>query len=117
MDSMEIKDEIDHMTGYWREQMPAKIRELIRRLNHDLCSGPSYYDAGDNECSCFDEGATPFAFDAALHTVLEWTDIIQDVRVETYYDAETDMSECEQVDGSAKQIIRTLVGNELAAML
>jgi hypothetical protein len=117
MDTLELRDEIDHMTEHYREVMPAPIKELISQLNHDLWGGPTYYDDDGEECSCFDEGAEPFQFSYSLECVRDWLDNVEDIQVEVDDDEEAGTSYYQSVDGSAREIIRALVGKELAAML
>lgn len=64
----------EDISEYWHERMPAEIKELSRKANHDLYFGPSYYDADDIEVSCFDEGAIQLDFKAACKAITEWCD-------------------------------------------
>jgi hypothetical protein len=115
---LEVRDEIDRVTELYRETMPAQIKELIGKLNHDLYSGPSYYDSDGDECSCFDEGAEPFQFSTALAELREWLeDTIEDLQMESDYNPDTGESAYERVNGSAREITRKLLGKELEAMI
>jgi hypothetical protein len=116
----DIQDEIDSYETYLTNTMPDDIRELIAKANNDLYSGPSYYDADGNECSCFDEGAVPFDFRAACKRISAWASDVEDVRVSVFYENEDDeegelIVDSEHVDGSARVILRNILGRELAS--
>lgn len=66
--SLNLSDEVIHMI------------ELAR---HDLFYGPLYFDADNEECSCFDEGATAFNFSAACAKISDALDFVGDLWVDT----------------------------------
>jgi len=112
-----INEEIELATDHWREQMPANIAALIDQANSDLYSGPLYLDADGEECSCFDEGAKAFDFKAAVKTIGEWCEQIDDLSVSCFqYDDETDEETeySENIEDSGRAIIRALLGCELS---
>ena len=117
--------------------MPAEIKELSRKANHDLYFGPSYYDADDNEVSCFDEGAIQLDFKAACRAITEWCDenilplylelwcgILQDCRPEAFEEVENEEGdgelvelEMEYYEWDVRDQMKIVFGNELAVYL
>ena len=63
---------LDEYTTKLIAAMPADIRKLRARITNDLYGGPTYYDADDNEVTCFDEGAKAFPFVSAVKKVRDW---------------------------------------------
>ena len=112
----DISDEIDLAVDFYRDEMMPATKDLIDKLNSDLYCGPTYYNA-DGQCSCFDDGAVPFNFSAALKELREYTDSIEDLSLEVYFDEETEKSKYARVDGTARAIIQELLGKELASYL
>ena len=123
--------------AYWAERMPAEIKTLANKALRDLYFGPSYYDADDNEMSCFDEGAIPFDFRAACRALTDWCDermvplyvepwcgVLQDYRPEEFEAVEdedgevrTTMVELEYYEWDVRDQMKIVFGNELAAYL
>ncbi len=126
----EVKDEIESAIEYELSVMPEDIKLLIRKLNVDLTFGPTYYDENLELCDCFDDGAVAFNFSVALKRVGEYCHAnIHDLKFTESYGVENpyfgeegepeylEIEEEYEVDGSAKEIMRGLLGKELASMI
>jgi hypothetical protein len=111
--TLEIQDDIGLAVDYGREQLTPEIRRLIDLCNLDLYTGPLYLDSEGERVSYFDEGAKQFPFVSSCDAIREALEDIKDIEVEVSYDAETDESEFERVEGTRKEIIRGIVGKEL----
>jgi hypothetical protein len=114
MDSLEYRDAIAEQVAYLRSIMPEDVAIAMSRANFDLYAGPLYLNDEGEQCSCFDEGATPFDFSGACDKVRDWLDShCEDLQEESSFDDETGESTYERIDGSARDITRELVGREL----
>ena len=123
--------------AYWAERMPAEIKTLANKAINDLYSGPSYYDADDNEVSCFDEGAIPFDFSAACRAITDWCEenmcnlyledwcgVLETAPPPQFEEVANDDGEIEVIDverpyyeWSMREQMKIVFGNELAAYL
>ena len=114
----ETEEMLEDATQWARENMPEEIKTLISLANSDLYSGPIYLDEEGEECSMFDEGAKAFDFQKACAKISDWINAnIEDVKIEMM-DLDEDGEEItwtERLEDSARQIIRTLLGRELAS--
>jgi hypothetical protein len=113
---MEIREAIESQVAWLEEVMPANIRRLIGIANDDLYCGPVYLDTDGEPCECFDDGATAFDFKAAIAEIGKWLDDVEDVRI-SCLDFDEDGEEIEwqeRIDGTADEIVRKIVGKELA---
>jgi hypothetical protein len=117
MMTLELKEELASYVSHLRESLPLEIKNAIDRCNSSLYRGPLYFDKDGGECSCFDEGAKGHNFSADLDLVRSWADDVDDLKVETDFDHETEQSTFERVEGSGRQAVKSMVGRELAAML
>ena len=113
----DLQEELDCATSHIESEMSADIKRDINLCNSDLYNGPLYFDAEGEECSCFDEGAKQFDFCGALRRVRDWANDISDIQVEVAYNPDTGESAYERVDNSAREILRRILGKELASML
>jgi hypothetical protein len=112
----QVKEEIESAIAYQREVMPLHIADLISKAQSDLYSGPSYYDAEGEECSCFDDGAKAFDFKQACNVTSKWLSDIGDIRMTMFDIAEEgeEVEYSETIDGSGEAIMCALLGRELA---
>ncbi len=117
MYQLEIEEALADAVEHYLREMPEEIRTLINLANSDLYGGPVYLDAEGNECSCFDDGAKAFNFREAVAKISAYLDDIEDIKIETDFDPDTEESFFERVDGSAQEILHTIIGRELARYL
>ena len=113
MFALEIREEIDSAVSHFRETLPANVKEAIARCTSHLYHGPLYFDRDGNECACFDDGAKQFNWSPSLDLISEWSETVDDLKVESFFNPDTEESEYETVDGTRAEILRAIVGKEL----
>ena len=110
----DIRDEVESAVAYYRESMPQEIKALIGLASYDLWHGPIHWNPVDlMQTDGESESDEPFPFETACGKIAEYTDSIDDIRIESYYCDETGESDYESIDGTRGMIIRQLCGNAL----
>lgn len=117
MDNLEYKEAIEDAVKYHFSIMPQEIKELITKARNNLHFGPTYYNKDGNERCSFDDDAIPFNFVEAVKKIAEYCDAISDIQ-EEYCDigpvTDEEVYWTENIEGSAMDIKRGILGKELA---
>jgi len=109
--------------------LPEDVKRLIELANSDLYSGPVYLDQDGEECSMWDDGATPFSFRKACDRIREALSDVSDVYLEDWsgcvLTSEPEGYEDEETGAwiepdpytliEASALVRAIVGRELAS--
>ena len=100
----DIREEIDLAVDRREENMPKHVEQAKADALWSLRYGPS-------------GGGCVYSFEAALEILRDWAETVEDVQIEVDYDEETEESVYESIDGSREEIIRRVLGRDLAAYI